>query len=61
MAGVRALGYRRVVGSVLVQASKLDQTLVKTDADVAEVRTFHERYLEARRPYQHKPRAIAAN
>ncbi len=60
-AGMRALSSRRVVGSVLVQAGKLDQALVEADADVAEVRTFHERYLEARRAHQRKPKAITAN
>ncbi|HZD67621.1 MAG TPA: hypothetical protein VFA45_01470 [Actinomycetes bacterium] len=60
-AGMRALRSRRTVVSVLVQAGKLDRALVEIDADVAEVRAFHERYLEARRARQHMRKAITAN
>jgi hypothetical protein len=52
---------QRVVGSVLVQAGRLDRALVEANADVAEVRTFHERYLEARRVLRQEPKAITAN
>jgi len=58
--GMRALRSRQLVGSVLVQAGKLDRALVEADADVAEVRTFHERYLEARWPIHQKPRAVTS-
>jgi len=59
--GVRALTSRRVVGSVLVQAGRLDRALVEADAEVAEVRAFHEHYLETLRTHQQKARAITAN
>jgi tetratricopeptide (TPR) repeat protein len=47
--GIRALQSRRLVGSVLVQASKLNQALVKADPGLPEVREFHDRYAESKR------------